>query len=99
MNHLNANTIQTGNAAPVRLPEVESEIERIAIAIDSTARLVEELELRFTKVLAQRNTTGQTETSSPEPIRVPLAETLHTKALNIETIASQLRSILERVEL
>ncbi len=83
----------------VRMAEVPGECERLGIQCEVLEKSIGELELRLQPVLAQHKVAGENSQSQPEPIRVPLAEVLHSKVLYLEKLISTVQSMTSRLEL
>lgn len=86
-------------ADPVRISEVGSEFEQLAIQHKMLDENLEALERRIEPVLAQRKAGNTDSSASPEPVRVPLAQRVHDHVGHMSRINERLRSIIDRVEL
>ncbi len=94
----------TGENA-LRQPEVAKQTEVAAEVsnLHTTAKMLEEsvamLENRLVTVLAERKLEGGSAGNSPEPVRVPLAEELHSAVATFRQIRDRIGSIVARIEL
>jgi hypothetical protein len=91
--------VPMGNTDPVRMPEVQGAIDRLAANTETLDKMLGELEVRLSGVLAQHKTAESGQPSSPEPVRVPLAEVLTTRANHVRVLMDRVQSMLERIEL
>lgn len=83
----------------IRQSEVEREFTRVDEITAYIDKMVDELEEKLGRsILAQRKeATGNSE-SSPEPVRVPLAQSLYDHGATLERIRERLISMLSRIE-
>lgn len=79
--------------------EVEQEVARMSTEREVLDKLIQELEQRLLPVLAIRAGEAGNTANVPEPMRVPLADSLHTHGTNLIHMGIQLRSIIDRIEL
>lgn len=84
--------------APARTPEVSNEMEQLASQCEVLDKGIAELELRLMTVIAQRSEDAVASNKTPEPVRVPLAQSLHDRALHLTLINDRVRSIMNRLE-
>ena len=99
MGELAYNNMPTNmTASEVRQPEVLIELGRLTDGCIALQKLAEALEDRLKGVLATRAETAGNP-ASPEPVRVPLAAAFHDRVINLDSIAAQLSSILNRLEI
>lgn len=84
----------------VRVTEVSQEFTRAEEVTAYIEKCVEELEAQLGRsILAQhKNGAGQADTKNPEPVRVPLAQSLYEHSSRLERIRERLSSILNRLE-
>jgi hypothetical protein len=92
------------------MPEVaqetgQSEIAVEFVRVDETTSYIDkcvgELETRLAQsILAQRKeaNAAQSEAKNPEPVRVPLAQSLYEHGTRLENIRERLSSMLNRIE-
>lgn len=86
-------------SAPVHVSEVYSAVEHLAANTEQLDNLLTEMEQRLNCVLAQRDTDGKNQPSSPEPVRVPLARLLVERAHHVNVLSDRVQSIMARLEL
>ncbi len=84
--------------AEVRQSEVLVEMDKLGATCDSLEKLVADLEQRLQPVLAQRSEGAGETQNGPEPVRVPLAQHLHTRIEHLSATYSRLQSIINRIE-
>lgn len=95
-----------GNQATADVPGVavrQSEVEREFTRVDEITayidKMVGELEEKLGRsILAQRKEANGNSESSPEPVRVPLAQSLYDHGATLERIREHLSSMLSRIE-
>lgn len=93
------NSMTATVAREIPQTEVGASLQNLAGELKTTSERVGHLEERLGTVLAQRKPEGgQTETSAPEPVRVPLAQMIHEHMLAAARINEQLASIINRLE-
>jgi hypothetical protein len=99
MNGTNAG--YASNVAPteVRQPEVSGEMDRLAIQCETLDKQLHQLEQRLEPVLAQRSDGESANTKNPEPVRVPLAQSLHDRVYHLSLMSDRLQSTINRIEL
>lgn len=91
---------QLGNVSEIKVGQIEREITLISVEREQLDRLIQTLETRLIRVLANRSVSTNSEgQSAPEPVRVPLAEQLHEQAFNLSQMGLQLQLIIDRIEL
>jgi len=90
----------------LRMPEPEVKIGEVARECNEFAAASKRLELvtttlenALTPILKVMNGPAGSETAVPEPVRVPLAATIHQHAVEVDAIANRLQMILSRIEL
>jgi|ERR1041384_4957086 hypothetical protein len=87
---------------PVRQSEVNVEFARVEECTGYIDKIISELEERLGRsILAQHKPSGagsDNQPSAPEPIRVPLAQSLFEHGTRLERIRERLSSILSRIE-
>jgi len=91
---------ETNTDTAVRPTEVQQEFAKVDEATGYIDKMMSELEERLShSILAQRKEI-KTESAStaPEPVRVPLAQSLYEHAVRLERIRERLSSILSRIE-
>lgn len=90
-------------AMPATAPEYSGEISREFSQSNMNLKMLEEtvaqLELRLQPIVAERKQGAGTETSAPEPVRVPFAQEIHVFNLSLGAVADRLKSLLNRIEL
>lgn len=92
-----ANAVST--QPEVRQPEVQQEFVRVEEAASYIDKITEELEAKLSgSILAQRAETGSASSSTPEPVRVPVAQRLYDLGTRLERVRQHLSSILDRIE-
>lgn len=94
----------SSNSVPMVGQDVkEGEISlELAGLISQCARLTEEigaLESRLEPVLARRPDPSEKVPTGPEAVRVPLADALHERVIELAGLGDRLQSIRNRVEL
>lgn len=82
-----------------KIGEVEQELGRVEVECKVISDLITNLEGRLQQVLATRVVGETAQPSPPEPVRVPLAESVHQHLTGLALISVQLRSIIDRIEL
>lgn len=99
--------VDGGESNALRMPEmgvkqqgeIALEFEQLHKASEEMRGFVDQLESRLTPILTPE-TGPQAETSSaPEPVRTPLAETIHRRTSDITSASARLRYVLGRIEL
>jgi hypothetical protein len=80
-------------------PEVTTEVERLHVSAKMLEESVTMLETRLIPVLAERKLENGNASGSPEPVRVPLAEELHSAAQSLDRIRDRIGSVMARLEL
>lgn len=83
----------------VRTTEVQTEINRIIEVSDHLDKCVADLESKLVGVLAQHKVAGTDAQTAPSPLRVPLAEALHTRGDHLEVIRQRVSSMISRLEI
>lgn len=83
----------------VKVSEVSREFSELMQSIARLREVTATLEKALEPVCRQVNGTEGSGTNAPEPVRVPLAQTVHEHSDEVDRIASQLQSILSRLEL
>lgn len=87
-------------ATEVRIGEVEIELNRLCEQRQELDGRLQELEKRLNPILATRPETGQADSKGqPEPVRVPLAQSIHDQVFNLSQMNDHLQSVLNRIEL
>ena len=85
-----------------RETETGQELNRLQDVCDQLDKLSQELENRLSQsILATRRpeiAESDIAKGQPEPIRVPLADTLHDKVGHLQTVKDRLSSMLNRLE-
>lgn len=95
----NPSSFMPSTATDVKIGEVEQELSALVEERKILDERLQLLEKRIGSVLAQRPESGQNTTSTPEPVRVPLAQSIHEQVFNLAQMNAQLTSILNRIEL
>lgn len=83
----------------VKQPEVTKQVDRLQVATKSLEETVAMLEERLRPILAERKVANGAASGAPEPVRVPLAEELHTVGDGIEQVRERIFSIAARLEI
>lgn len=79
--------------------EVGSEVEKLTTQCLTLEKQIAELAQRLGPVLRQLPQGNTGSTSTPEPVLVPLAQTLHERVKHLSGLSDQLASVINRVEL
>lgn len=85
-------------AAEARTPEVSREMDNLISVCDVLEKQISSLEVRLLPVVAQRKEGGNDVQKNPEPVRCPLAQSLHERHRHLIALSDQLHSITNRLE-
>ncbi len=83
---------------PVRTTEVQGAHEVLVKNCEELSMVIAELESRLHPVLAQRLEGQANSPSTPEPIRVPIAQMIYERSEQVYLNVKAIRSILDRLE-
>lgn len=86
------------NATEVRSPEVSREMDNLISICEVLEKQVSALEVRLAPVIAQRKEGDTDNQKNPEPVRVPLAQSIFERHRHLTTLSDQLHSIMNRIE-
>lgn len=95
----NAGSAALNTMPDVRVTEVGAEIDRIATTTEYLDKCLSDLESKLNPVLAQHKVAGVEGQTQPEPLRVPLAETLHIRGNHLENLRERVSSMITRLEI
>lgn len=85
---------------PARDTEVQHEVSLITTELKMMDETLSHLEALLSPVLADRKVGGAPDQSpAPEPVRVPLAHTLHDRLNHLIALRERVASMLSRLEL
>lgn len=97
---IQGNAVMDRDEAKSRQPEVVGQVNQLHAAAKMLEEVVAMLETRLAPVLAERKVAnGAGGTGTPEPVRVPLAEELHTACGAFTRVRDQIESIVSRLEI
>lgn len=95
----NEGSLASVGAPEIRTTEVQAEISRISEGAAYLDKCIGELETKLSPVLAQHKVGSTDGQAAPTPLRVPLAEVLHTYGDTMEDLRLRVSSIISRLEL
>lgn len=91
--------IQTGEAIHSRQPQIEEALDELSVAIQRSEELQIEMEAKLRCVMLPRSEGEASGTSVPEPVRAPLAGTIHDFTERIAQINARNMQVIRELEL